>query len=448
MTLDEALAYLEDHINLEALLSTTRIAPPTLGRITQLMQLMDEPQRAYPVLHLTGTNGKGSTARILSSLVAAAGLSVGTYTSPDLERVNERLSWNGEPISDGALAEVIEAIAQLESLMDAAPSRFEILTAAAYRWFADIAVDVAVVEVGLGGRWDATNVADGAVAVVTNVSLDHAELLGDTLEAIATEKSGIVKPGSTLVLGETTASLAAIFRGAGAERVWQRGEDYECTANRVAHGGRLVSIRTPGATYDDVFLPLHGAHQGENAACALAAAEAFFDAPLGDDVVAEAFAAVQNPGRMEVMGHRPLTLVDGAHNPAGARAAAVTLADEFTTIGRRVFVVGLLKGREPGEMLAALGVTAGDTVIACAPPSPRALDPAEVAAAARALGADAEVAPGPAPAVTRAFKAAQPDDVVMVVGSLYLVGAARPVVAAAVAARPPATDTPVEVDVD
>jgi dihydrofolate synthase/folylpolyglutamate synthase len=319
--------------------------------------------------------------------------------------------------------------------MDAPPSRFEILTAAAYRWFSDVAVDVAVVEVGLGGRWDATNVADGVVAVVTNVSLDHAELLGDTLEAIAGEKAGIVKPGSTLVLGETEPDLAAIFRAAGPERTWQRGDDFNCTANRLAHGGRLLSLRTPGGSYDDVYLPLPGAHQGDNAACALAAAEAFFDAPLSDDVVADAFANVRNPGRMEVMGHRPLCLVDGAHNPAGARAAAAALAEEFAPTGRRLFVVGLLKGRDPAEMLEALGVGPADTVIACAPPSPRALDPAEVADAARALGAEAEVVNGPVPAVTRALKRAEPDDLVLVVGSLYLVGAARPVLAAA-SARP------------
>jgi dihydrofolate synthase/folylpolyglutamate synthase len=431
MTIDEALEYLEDHINLEALLASTRIAPPTLDRIRRLTELMGDPQRAYPVLHLTGTNGKGSTARILTSLLASAGLSVGTYTSPDLEQVNERLSWNGEAISDGALAEAIEAIAFVESVMDEPPSRFDILTAAAFRWFADIAVDAAVIEVGLGGRWDATNVADAVVAVVTNISLDHSELLGSTLEAIATEKSGIVKPGSTLVLGETDPDLRPIFEAAGAERIWTRGRDFDCTQNRLAHGGRLLTLRTPGATYADLFLPLHGAHQGDNAACALAAAEAFFDAPLNTDVVAEALARVRSPGRMEVLGRRPLALVDGAHNPAGARAAAATLAEEFAPAGKRIFVIGLLRGRDPTEMLSALGVGPDDIVIACPPPSPRALPAVEVADAARALGAEADVALGPAPAVTRAMSRAEPDDLVVVVGSLYLVGAARPVLIAA-----------------
>src|SRR5205807_8032186 len=188
---------------------------------------------------------------------------VGTYTSPHLERLNERMAWNAEPIDDEALAEALSAVAALEPLLADPSTHFEILTAAAFRWFADIAVDVSVVEVGLGGRWDATNVADGRVAVVTNVSFDHMEYLGPTLVEIATEKAGIVKPGCTLVLGETEPDLAAIFRDAGAAEVWERGNDFACVANRLAHGGRMVSLRTPGREYDDVFVPAHGPHQGE-----------------------------------------------------------------------------------------------------------------------------------------------------------------------------------------
>ena len=195
----QALSALDTHLNLES--SLTVAEPPTLERVSQLVGLMGDPQRSYPVIHLTGTNGKGSTARMITALLVARGLSVGTYTSPDLQGVNERLTWNDEPVSDEALAEVLEGVIRLEELMDAPPTRFEILTASAYRWFADVAVDVAVVEVGLGGRWDATNVADADVAVVTNVSLDHAEILGPTLADIAWEKAGIVKATSRLVLG-------------------------------------------------------------------------------------------------------------------------------------------------------------------------------------------------------------------------------------------------------
>jgi len=392
-----------------------------------MCHLMGDPQRAYPVIHLTGTNGKGSTARMITALLQAKGLSVGTYTSPDLERINERIALGGEPIDDETFAEQLAAIAQLEGLMPEPPSRFDILTAVAFRWFADEAVDAAVVEVGLGGRWDATNVADGQVAAVTNVSLDHVELLGPTLEDIAAEKAGIVKPGATrtLVLGETRSELARVFLEAGADDAWLRGRDFACLDNRVAHGGRLIELSTPEARYPDLFLPLHGSHQGENAAVALAAAEAFFGGPLDTEVIVQGFARVTSPGRMEVVGRRPLCILDGAHNPAGAEAAGATLEEEFGSVERRVVVMGVLQGRDVTRMLEALGPARVATVIACAPPSPRAMPPDELAAAAAGLGLQAEVVIDPAAAVQRGLELAGPDDLVFVTGSLYVVGAAR-----------------------
>ncbi len=294
MNIEGALAYLDAHVNLETSTSR-RAAARRLDRMRDLVGLMGDPQASYPVIHLTGTNGKGSTARMLTALLVEKGLSVGTYTSPHLERINERMAWNGDPIDNASFVEVIEAVAQLEDLLDSPPTHFEIITAAAYRWFADIAVDVAVVEVGLGGRWDATNVADGQVAAVTNVSLDHAEVIGPTLADIAEEKAGIVKPGSVVVMGETEPELVEIFAkaafAASAESVWLRGRDFDCTANDLAHGGRHIELVTPGARYPGLFLPVHGAYQGENAAMALAAAEAFFGAPLDPDVVADALAS-------------------------------------------------------------------------------------------------------------------------------------------------------------
>lgn len=423
-TYEDALAFLDRHVNLETI-STRRAQAPTLDRIRRLTELMAEPQRQYQVIHVTGTNGKTSTSAIASSLLRAKGLSVGTYTSPHLERVNERLSWNGEPISDGAFAEIIGDLAPLEDLLDDRPSVFELLTAAAYRWFADIAVDVAVVEVGIGGTWDATNVADGQVAVITNVGIDHVEYLGPTREGIAQEKAGIVKPGSTLILGETDPALADIFDGAGANEVWRLGEDFACDENRLAHGGRLLTLRTPGATYDDVYLPLHGAHQGDNAACALAAVEAFFGAPVEPDLVAEAFAEARSPGRMEVIGRHPLCILDGAHNPAGARAAAATIEEAFPESASRVLVVGLLVGRDPDEMLAALGMSGVRLLVACPPPSPRAMPAAEVAAAAGRAGVEAVEAASVEEAVDMAINHAEPSELVLVTGSLYVVGAAR-----------------------
>ena len=465
-TFTDALAWLDDHVNLEAIIAGR--PEPNLDRMRRLCEVMGDPQSAFPVIHLTGTNGKGSTARMVAALLAARGLSVGTYTSPDLERVNERLAvtrghidafeepdedepgWERdgpgaitpdgpveaeaglgvgapgpEPIPDDELAAVLEAVSGLEGLLDSRPTRFEILTAAAYRWFADEAVDVAVVEVGLGGLYDATNVADGQVAVITNVSLDHAEILGPRLEDIAREKAGIVKPGSTMVLGETGETLAPVFREAGAEQVWELGRHFGITSDRVAVGGRLVSLRTPGGEYDDVYLPVHGAHQATNAALALAAAEAFFGGPLPEDVVTEAFAGLRLPGRMEVMGRQPLVIIDGAHNVAGARAAAATVAEEFGGHDGVVAVVGMLEGRDAEEMLRALGLGTARLVVACAAPSPRSQPAAAVADAARALGVAAHEAASVAEAVGVALAAAGQDGRVLVTGSLYVVGAAR-----------------------
>src|SRR5579883_1005715 len=239
-SLDAALAYLDAHVNFET--APSRRSRPTLDRMAAVAALLGDPQSAYPVVHITGTNGKGSSARMISALLAAHGLSVGVYTSPHLERINERMVWNGEPIDDDTLADALSALEPIEDHMGARLTHFEVLTAAALRWFADVAVDVAVLEVGLGGRWDATNIADGVVAVVTNIGLDHAEVIGPTRFEIAGEKSGIVKPGATLVLGETDPELAPIFDSAGAAVIWRRYEDFDAIRNRVAVGGRALDL--------------------------------------------------------------------------------------------------------------------------------------------------------------------------------------------------------------
>ena len=419
-----AVAYLLEHSNYDR---TGRIEHPTLERMQRLCSAMGDPQHAAPVVHITGTNGKGSTSQIVTRLLMAQGLTVGTYTSPHLERLNERICRNGEPIADDELAEQVAALADLEGLIGVRPTFFELVTAAAYRWFADVAVDAMVIEVGLLGRWDATNVADGRVAVVTNVGADHMEYAGPMLADIAREKAGIVKPGSTLVLGETDPDLAAIFRAAGPAAVYERDVDFECVHNELALGGRLLDMRTPAARYDDVFLPLHGRHQGLNAVGALAAVEAFFDAPVDREVVDEAFAAVRWPGRFEVLGHQPLVIVDGAHNPQGADACAEVMAEDFDPAGKRILVVGFLNGKDPGEMLAALRADEADLVICCRPDSPRAVPASEIGLAARALGCDeVEVIASVAKACDAALSRASGDDAVLVTGSLHVVGEARP----------------------
>lgn len=391
----------------------------------ELCHVLGDPQDDQPTVHVTGTNGKGSVARIVTALLGAHDIPVGTYTSPHLERVNERISRNGEPISGDALAEVLTDLARVEGMLGHTPSYFELLTAAAYRWFSDEAVGAAVVEVGLLGRWDATNVVDGVVAALTNVGFDHTDGAGDWRARIAEEKAGIVKPGSTFVVGETDPQLEPIFQSTPAREIWRRGTDFDCTANRLAVGGRMLDLRTPGGTYDEIFLGLHGEHQGENAAIALASAEAFFGRPLDPELIASAFAIVQNPGRLEVVSRDPLLVLDGAHNVDGARALSSALAEGFAVAGHVHLVVGLLEGRPPHDLLVELGAASAASVICCEPETPRALSARALADEVRALGGTAIVEAGVGAAVDRAIDLAAPGDAVLVTGSLYTVGAAR-----------------------
>jgi dihydrofolate synthase / folylpolyglutamate synthase len=431
---DDIRGWLDAHVNLERGIgrpaNVQRAVAPTLSRMEAMLELLGSPHLEYPILHITGTNGKTTTVRVATALLATLGLSVGSYSSPHLESVNERIAYNGEPISDDDLDELLRIVALVEPEMPEPPSYFEILTGAAYRWFADLAVHGAVVEVGVGGTWDATNVADAAVAVVTNVSIDHVDYLGPTRESIASEKAGIVKEGCTLVLGETDPDLTGYFVERGPDVVIRRDRDFGVRGNLPAIGGRVLELYTPGGVYEDVFLPLYGAHQADNAAIALAAVEAFTNAPVPPDVVAAAFAQVSSPGRLEIVARRPLVLLDGAHNVAGAQALRAALNDGFSTDAPRALVVGFLHEKEPHEMLAALGVDDAALVVCCRPPSARALDPALVAKAAEDLGvppAAIEVVETVREAVGTALLATPPEGQVVVTGSLYTVGAARTV---------------------
>lgn len=423
MELFAALNYLGQHTNLEA--TAGRAEGLSLDRMRTLTEVLGDPQTAYPIVHITGTNGKGSTARMVTELLRANGLSVGTYTSPHLERINERIAWDGVPIDDAHLAEAITAISEVEPLAGITPSYFEILTAAAFRYFADVAVDVAVIEVGMLGRFDATNVADATVAVLTNVGHDHTDGVGAWREAIAEEKVGIVKPGCTFVLGETDPELRSIFAATEASALWVRGEQFDCVDSTLAVGGRLVRLSTPSGVIDDVLVPLHGGHQADNAAIALAAAEAFFGRQLDEDVVREAFAAVRMPGRFEIVHRDPTVVLDAAHNVDGARACAATLAEEFTLGGSLIMVVGMLGGRDPHEILEALDIGDVGFLVACTPDSPRAISASEIAGIADGMGVVAESVSTVEDAVARALALATSDDFVLVTGSLYVVGAAR-----------------------
>ncbi|HEX4161733.1 MAG TPA: Mur ligase family protein [Acidimicrobiales bacterium] len=427
-TVDDAVAWLDSHIDFEKHMPRRRLVP-TLDGMRALCALLGDPQGSVPSVHITGTNGKGSTSSMVTMLFLAKGLSVGTYTSPNLHVVAERIARNGEAIDDAALIEILGELALLESLLEDRPTRFELLTAAGLSWFATEAVDAMVVEVGLGGTWDCTNVVDGDVAVLTNVSFDHTDVLGPTLEGIAEDKAGIIKPGSRVVLGELAPDLLdiALTRAdeVGAASVWVAGRDFGCASNEVAVGGRLVTLWTPGGRYEDVLIPLHGAHQGANAAAALAAAEAFFGDALAPDVVAEGFAAVRVPGRLEVLGRRPLLLVDGAHNAAGMMALGAALKEEFAVDGAAVAVVGMLTGRDPSAMLEPLAAAGVRDIVACEPDSPRAMPAAAVAEAGRALGLAVHEESDVRDALRLARGMVDADGLVVVAGSLYVVGTAR-----------------------
>ena len=362
----------------DALLSRwpeTRI-DPTLDRIVALTELLGDPQRAYPVIHLTGTNGKTSTSRMIDSLLRALDLRTGRFTSPHVERMSERICLDGAPLTDEEFVTAFNDVAPYLALIDAEQehplSFFETITAMAYAAFADAPVDAAVVEVGLGGTWDSTNVMDAKVAVVTPIGVDHAHLLGDDVRQIARDKAGIIKPDSIAVLAQQSEEVAPILLERCAEvgaTVAREGVDFGVVHRVPAVGGQAVSLQGLRGRYDEVFLPLYGAHQAQNAAVALAAVEAFVggDQPLSDEIVRGAFAEMTSPGRLEVIRRSPTILLDAAHNPHGAAATAEALTDSFRfdplvgvlSVMQDKDVEGVLEAFEP--VLAHVVVTQNST---------------------------------------------------------------------------------------
>jgi dihydrofolate synthase / folylpolyglutamate synthase len=371
---------------------------PSLDRIAALVELLGDPQRAYPVVHLAGTNGKGSTARMAESLFRAFGLRTGLYTSPHLSDVRERIVIDGEPISVERFVEVYADVEPYLALvddrfLDTPLSYFEVLTAMGYVAFADAPVGVAVVETGMGGTWDATNVADGVVAVVTPIDLDHQDYLGHDVVTIAGEKAGIIPNGGVAVLAQQALPVAEVLLARAAEvgaSVLREGLEFGVRHREVAVGGQLLALQTPAGVYDELFLPVHGAHQAHNAALALAAVEAFFGASttmLDIDVIRAGFGSVAVPGRLEIVRRGPTVLLDAAHNPHGARALAAAVAEEFA-FAHLVGVVGVLADKDAAGMLEALEPVL-DHVVVTRTTSPRALPVDELAAiATQVLGED------------------------------------------------------------
>ena len=422
----------------------TRIEP-SLTRIAALVDLLGSPQRSYPVLHIAGTNGKTSLARMLDALLSRVSLRVGRYTSPHLQSVTERISLDSEPISPQRYVEAYQDIAPYVALVDARSevpmSKFEVLTGMAFAAFADAPVDAAVVEVGLGGRWDATNVADAAVAAITPIAVDHVDYLGGELAGIAAEKAGIIKPGSIAVLAAQPPEVARVLAARSVEvdaTVAREGMEFGVLDRAVAVGGQQLRLQGLGGVYDEIFLPLHGEHQARNAALALATAEAFFGAGAGKsldlDAVREAFATVTAPGRLERVRSAPSVFLDSAHNPHGARALAAALRDEFT-FRRLVAVVAVLRDKDARGILAELEPVV-DEVVVTTSGSPRAMGVDELAAVARkVLGADrVQVEPRLSEAIEAAVTTVEqvdPDAArisgagVVITGSVTTAGAAR-----------------------
>jgi dihydrofolate synthase/folylpolyglutamate synthase len=374
---------------------------PTLERIAAVVELMDHPQRTFPVVHVTGTNGKTSTTRMIERLLREFGLRTGRFTSPHLHDVRERISFDGEPISPEKFVEAYDEVVPYLAAVDARSaaagqpmlSYFEVLVAMAYAAFADAPVDVAVVEVGLGGEWDATNVADGQVSVVTPIALDHERFLGSTTVQIATEKAGIIKPGRFAVIAQQEVEVAAVLLekavSVGAT-VAREGLEFGVLSREVALGGQQLTLRGLGGDYEELFLPLHGAHQAGNAACALAAVEAFLGAgerTLSHERVLAAFADLSSPGRLEVVRRSPTVLVDAAHNPAGAQAL-VDAVDEAFGFQRLVGVVAVLADKDARGMLEILEPILNEVVVTRTT-SIRALDPEDLkGVAVQVCGAD------------------------------------------------------------
>ncbi len=423
MHLTEALAWLDRHINRGVTLD--RVDDAALDDMRRLMTALGEPQLDVPVIQVTGTNGKGSSSAMISGLLSAMGLTVGLYGSPHVSSITERFQLNGEPIAEDELAGVLTDLRTVVSTLDFQPAWFELVTAAAYRWFADQAVDVAVIEVGMLGRFDATSVVAPVVSVVTNVGFDHTDGREGWRRDIAWEKAGVIKPSSILCLGETDEELEDIFIAEHPTQILRRYADFDCVDNQLAVGGRLVSLRSPAGLYEDVFVSLHGAHQGDNAAIALAAAEAFIGTPLPDDVLAEGFGSLVLPGRFEVLQHEPLIVLDGAHNPDGAEAAVDTLESGFSVGGRRILVTGMMGEKDAGWMLESLGAGDADLVIATQADTPRAMTAQALGEVAEDEGYEVEVVPDPADAMSRALAVADQEDVIFGAGSLYVVGNLR-----------------------
>lgn len=418
----------------------TRIQP-TLERIAALVDVLGSPQLTYPTIHVGGTNGKTTTARMIDSLLFEMGLRTGRFTSPHLESYLERISINGQPIDPKAMIFSYNDIAAyldfMDSKFDTPISFFEAMTALAFAAFAEHPIDVGVIEVGMGGEWDATNVVDADVSVIMPIDLDHTEYLGSTIGEIAKTKAGIIKEGGFVVLAQQQPEAAVELLKRAAEvgaDIAREGLEYVIESRALAVGGQVLTIKTPKDTYEEIFLPLHGKHQASNAAAALVAVEAFFgEQELDYEAVLAGFANVQSPGRCEVLHRDPTIIIDAAHNPHGARAITETIQSEFTFDE----VIGIFAAMGDKDVEGALVEfeKVMDSIIVTKNSSPRSMPVADVEAiASKIFGADRVFA---ADSLDAAIEKAIKDSVrplsedtigILITGSVVTVGEARAIV--------------------
>jgi dihydrofolate synthase/folylpolyglutamate synthase len=402
---------------------------PSLDRIRAIAKLLDDPQLTYPTIHVTGTNGKTTTARLIAHLACAHGLVTGLYTSPHLLSVTERLELCGEPVTGQEFADEYEHLLPYLKTVDAGddgrPTYFETLTALAFLWFADKPVALGVLEVGMGGAWDATNLVAGDVAVLCPISLDHREL-GDTVAQVATEKSGIIKPGKVAVIREQEPEAMRVIEARAAEvgaSLLVEGRDFDLAARQRGVGGQVVSIRTPNAGYDDLLMTVHGEHAARNAAAAIVALEAFLERPLHDHATRAALASFTTPGRLEVAERRPLLILDGAHNPAAAAALVESLRETFTWERLHLVVAGF-SSHDLATVIATLAPIA-DRAYAAENGSPRSRPRDEIAGFLTESEVPTERFGPVAVALAAARSGAAEGDLILVTGSLYTVADAR-----------------------
>lgn len=419
----EAESFLDDRIGLGV--------QPGLERISGLLGFMGQPQESVPTIHVAGTNGKTTVSRMVQQILGAHGLATGGFTSPHLETVEERFTLSGQPLTSEEFTQAVRDIAWFvagyETESGTSVTYFEVTAALAFSVFATAAIDVGVIEVGLGGRLDATNVVDAAVSVITGIDIDHTEFLGDTIGAIAAEKAAILKDNGVVVTGSLPpdAEKAVADRVATTDSNWiRRGADFDVTDAIPAVGGFQCSIRGVYADYEDLFLPIHGAHQVDNLASAIAACEMFLGRALDPELVLVAVASIRAPGRLEVVDRMPLVLLDGSHNPQGFHGLASTLDAEFPAMPWSL-VLAVRGNRKVADLLEPLVGLIG-SVFATRVDDPTSLEPDEVAdAAATTLGVPAVAVRDPVSAVAAAKEAAGPNGGVVVAGSLYLVGDLR-----------------------